>query len=169
MGLAEELVREFLLFRGFRTTLQAYEAELATDFGRGFEVEKVMDLVFSCYIPGFDFGKLFGLLRYLKRCFSSPSDAGFLPALAKLEASVLKYYVVYAVKSGQKEKVVGFFEAFGSELLQRSEEWTPWFGATSLVSEQLLISCNYISRLNFFDVIACSLQFGDIFIYVGVD
>ncbi|TKY51367.1 WD repeat-containing protein 91 [Spatholobus suberectus] len=37
---AEELVREFLVFRGFTNTLEAYEAELRTDIGKGFEADK---------------------------------------------------------------------------------------------------------------------------------
>ncbi|KAI3709717.1 hypothetical protein L2E82_39483 [Cichorium intybus] len=36
MKFAEELVREFLFFRGFTTTLQSFEKELATDIGKGF-------------------------------------------------------------------------------------------------------------------------------------
>jgi len=43
----EELVREFLVFHGFTNTLESYEAELRTDIGKGFEVDKILDLIFS--------------------------------------------------------------------------------------------------------------------------
>ncbi|KAF6988992.1 hypothetical protein CFC21_006395 [Triticum aestivum] len=94
---AEELVREFLVFRGFTNTLQAYEAELSTEIGRNFE------------------------------CFTSPADTVLYTALLKLEQSVLRYYVVNALKSGRQEKVVEFFSASGSYLMQKREDWIAWF------------------------------------------
>ncbi|KAK9292858.1 hypothetical protein L1049_020839 [Liquidambar formosana] len=54
MQYAEELVREFLIFRGFTTTLQAFEIELCTDIGKGFQVDKILNLIFSVYVPKFD-------------------------------------------------------------------------------------------------------------------
>ncbi|PQP94832.1 WD repeat-containing protein 91 homolog [Prunus yedoensis var. nudiflora] len=50
MQYAEELVREFLVFRGFTNTLQAFDSELSTDIGKGFQVDKIMDLIFSVAI-----------------------------------------------------------------------------------------------------------------------
>ncbi|KAJ8510764.1 hypothetical protein OPV22_001198 [Ensete ventricosum] len=47
MQYAEELLREFLVFRGFTNTLQSFEKELSTDIGRNFQVDKILDLVFS--------------------------------------------------------------------------------------------------------------------------
>uniref|UniRef100_A0A0A0KWK0 LisH domain-containing protein n=1 Tax=Cucumis sativus TaxID=3659 RepID=A0A0A0KWK0_CUCSA len=51
MQYAEELVREFLVFRGFTSALQSYESELSTDIGKGFQVDRILDLIFSVYIP----------------------------------------------------------------------------------------------------------------------
>ncbi|XP_057951144.1 uncharacterized protein LOC131145967 isoform X4 [Malania oleifera] len=60
MQYAEELVREFLVFRGFTNTLQAFEMELSTDIGR-------------------------------------------------------------------KDEIAEFFRMYGTDLLQRGQDWTPWF------------------------------------------
>ncbi|KAK1694716.1 hypothetical protein QYE76_011413 [Lolium multiflorum] len=124
---AEELVREFLVFRGFTSTLQAYEAELSTEIGRNFEVDKILDLVFSVYIPKYQLDRLLSLFSFFKQCFTSPTDTVHYTTLVKLEQSILRYYVVSALKSGRQEKVVEFFSASGNYLMQNREDWLAWF------------------------------------------
>ena len=128
MGYAEDLLREFLVFRGFTRTLQALESEISTDIGKGFQVDKLVDLVFSGYVPKFQPDKLIGLLTFLRNRLSSPSDSVLAASMGKLEVSILRYYVVFALQSGRLDKVTEFFGAHGSTLLQRREDWTPWFG-----------------------------------------
>ncbi|XP_006654240.1 WD repeat-containing protein 91 homolog [Oryza brachyantha] len=137
MQYAEELVKEFLLFRGFTSTLQSYESELSTEIGRNFQVDKILDLVFSVYIPKYQLDRLQGLFTFLKQCFTSPADAELFSALAKLEMSVLRYYVVNALKSGRQDKVVEFFGANGNYLLQKRDDWQPWFAMPYITSPSL--------------------------------
>ncbi|XP_057951142.1 uncharacterized protein LOC131145967 isoform X2 [Malania oleifera] len=127
MQYAEELVREFLVFRGFTNTLQAFEMELSTDIGKGFQVDKILDLIFSVYIPKFQAEKLVGLLSFFKQCFSSSSETVLIATLSKLEVSILRYYIVHAVQSGRKDEIAEFFRMYGTDLLQRGQDWTPWF------------------------------------------
>ncbi|KAG4910585.1 hypothetical protein JHK87_056701 [Glycine soja] len=124
---AEELVREFLVFRGFTNTLESYEAELRTDIGKGFEVDKILDLIFSLYVPKFHADSLLALLAFFKHYLSSSSDAPLASTLSKLETSLLRFYVVHAVQCNRNDKVVDFFTLYGAELLQRSQDWTNWF------------------------------------------
>lgn len=131
MQYAEELLREFLVFRGFTNTLQTFETELATDIGRNFQVDKILDLIFKVYIPRYQADKLVGLLNFFKQCFSLPSDVVLFSTLLKLELSVLRYYVVHALQSGRQDKVVEFFGENGNYLLQKREDWTLWFGGFS--------------------------------------
>ncbi|XP_027110169.1 uncharacterized protein [Coffea arabica] len=133
---AEELVREFLVFRGFTTTLQSFEKELATDVGKGFQVEKMLDLVFSMYIPKFQAESLVDLLSFFKQCFSS-SETAHIEALLKLHVSILRYYIVYAIQSRRKDKVVEFFDAHGTNLLQNDQEWASWFAIPYLKNPHL--------------------------------
>ncbi|XP_071929462.1 uncharacterized protein [Coffea arabica] len=133
---AEELVREFLVFRGFTTTLQSFEKELATDVGKGFQVEKILDLVFSIYIPKFQAESLVDLLSFFKQCFSS-SETAHIEALLKLHVSILRYYIVYAIQSRRKDKVVEFFDAHGTNLLQNNQEWASWFAIPYLKNPHL--------------------------------
>jgi WD repeat-containing protein 91 len=134
MWYAEELVREFLVFRGFTNTLQAYESELSTEIGKNFQVDKILDLVFSEYIPKYQLDRLVGLFTFFKQCFTSPADTELFSTLVKLELSVLRYYVVNALKSGRREKVVEFFGKSGNYLMQKQENWLAWFGVCYLPS-----------------------------------
>ncbi|KAJ7974109.1 WD repeat-containing protein 91-like [Quillaja saponaria] len=127
MQYAEELVREFLVFRGFTNTLQAFDMELCTDIGKEFQVDKILDLIFSVYIPKFQAEKLVGLLGFFKQYISSSSETVLTGTLSKLEVSILRYYIVYALKSGRRDKVMEFLGMNGNDLLQRALDWTPWF------------------------------------------
>ncbi|KAL3521588.1 hypothetical protein ACH5RR_019737 [Cinchona calisaya] len=142
MMYAEELVREFLVFRGFTNTLQSFEKELSTDIGKGFQVDKILDLIFSVYIPKFQAEKLVDLLSFFKQCFSS-SETAHITVLLKLHVSILRYYIIYAIQSRRKDKVVEFFNAHGSNLLQNDQEWASWFGGPSsaLLPSSLGFNC----------------------------
>ncbi|KAL6320674.1 hypothetical protein AAG906_008674 [Vitis piasezkii] len=137
MQYAEELVREFLVFRGFTNTLQAFEGELCTDIGKGFQVDKILDLIFSVYIPKFQAEKLVCLLSFFKQCFSSSSETVLIATLSKLEVSILRYYIVHAIQSGRTERVIEFFGMNGNDLLQRGQDWTPWFAVPYLKNPSL--------------------------------
>ncbi|ESR35310.1 hypothetical protein CICLE_v10004767mg [Citrus x clementina] len=136
MQYAEELVREFLVFRGFTNTLQAFEKELSTDIGKGFQVDKILNLIFSVYITNFQAEKLVGLLSFFKQCVSS-SETVLTATLAKLEISILRYYIVHALQSGRKDKVVEFFGTNGNDLLLRGQDWTSWFAIPYLKNPSL--------------------------------
>ncbi|XP_078431742.1 uncharacterized protein LOC144703455 isoform X2 [Wolffia australiana] len=135
MAYAEELLREFLVFRGFTGTLQAFESELMTDIGKDFQVDKLLDLVFSGYIPKFQADKLVSLLSFFKHRLCS--DSVLASSMGKLELSILRYYVVYALQSGRADKVIEFFGAHGDNLLQRRDDWSPWFAIPYLKNPNL--------------------------------
>ncbi|XP_057463856.1 uncharacterized protein LOC130753708 [Actinidia eriantha] len=133
MQCAEEFVKEFLVFRGFTSTLQAFEREL----GKGFQVDKILELIFSVYIPQFRAENLIEVLSFFKQCFSSSSEMVFISTLSKLEVSILRYYVVHAIQSGRKDKVLEFYGMHGNDLLQRDQDWTSWFAIPYLKNPSL--------------------------------
>lgn len=145
MQYAEELVREFLVFRGFTNTLEAYETELRTDIGKGFQVDKILDLIFSVYVPNFQADKLVALLGFFKNYLSSSSETTLVSTLSKLEASLLRFYIVHALQSNMRDKVVEFFSVNGPDLLQTSQDWTHWFSAFSFRSRFFPL-CNELSQ-----------------------
>ncbi|XP_068644780.1 uncharacterized protein [Aristolochia californica] len=158
MQYAEELVREFLVFRGFKNTLQVYETELSTDIGKGFQVDKILELIFSVYVPTFEAERLVRLLNFLKHCFSSSSETTSIATLTKLEVSILRYYIVHALKSGRKDKVVEFFGTYGNDLLQRGEEWTPWFAIPYLKNPSLEPQFRVYFSKEWFDILVVSFR-----------
>ncbi|KAE8716231.1 Detected protein of unknown function [Hibiscus syriacus] len=102
MQQAEELVREYLVFRGFTNTLKSFETELCTDIGNGFQVNKMLDLIFAVYIPKFQAEKLVGLFRFFEQWFSSWSETAMLETLSELECSVLRCYIVHALQTSSR-------------------------------------------------------------------
>ncbi|XP_063946505.1 uncharacterized protein LOC108214976 isoform X1 [Daucus carota subsp. sativus] len=157
MQYAEELVREYLVFRGFTSTLQTFEKELSTDIGKGFQVDKILDLIFSVYIPKFQVENLIGLLRFFKQCFSS-FEAVLTTALAKIEVSILKYYIIHAVQFGRTDKVVEFFELNGNDLLQSNEDWTSWFAIPYLKNPSSDPSFHIYFSKEWFDALHLSVR-----------
>ncbi|XP_047322304.1 WD repeat-containing protein 91 homolog isoform X2 [Impatiens glandulifera] len=155
---AEELVREFLVFRGFTTSLQAFDKELGTDIGKGFQVDKIMDLIFSIYIPKFQAENLTGLLKFFKQCFSSSSELEFIATLSKLEVSILRFYIVHAIRSGRKDKVIEFFAIYGNDLLQRGQEWMSWFAIPYLKNPNVEPQFRIYFSQEWFDALLLSVR-----------
>ncbi|XWS48501.1 hypothetical protein CRYUN_Cryun13aG0083100 [Craigia yunnanensis] len=54
------------------------------------------------------------------------------------KGSVFWCYIVHALQSGRKDKVVEYFGMNGNNLLLKSYDWTPWFGSHSLFKEPKL-------------------------------
>ncbi|KAM7273233.1 hypothetical protein ACFE04_027897 [Oxalis oulophora] len=169
----EELIREFLVFRGFTNTLQSFEMELATDIGKGFQVDKLMDLIFTVYIPKFQAEKLVALFTFFNQCLSSDtttttttSSVVLMDSLFKLEVSVLRYYIVYAIQLGRKETVVDFFTVNGNDLLQKStDDWTPWFAIPYLRNPSLDPQFRVYFSKEWYDALRLSVRnfFSEIF------
>ncbi|KAI8564939.1 hypothetical protein RHMOL_Rhmol03G0222200 [Rhododendron molle] len=105
MQYAEELVKEFLVFRGFTSTLQAFERELGTDIGKGFQVDKILELIFSVYIPQFRAEDLIEVLSFFKQCFSSSSETLLISTLSKLENFSLADLRIPAILKICSEKI----------------------------------------------------------------
>ncbi|KAJ7561480.1 hypothetical protein O6H91_03G030300 [Diphasiastrum complanatum] len=124
---AEDVVREFLLFRGFTHTLRTFDAELASDHVQGLQVDRIMDLFFTVYIPRFEADKMVNLLAFLNQTFFSPADLEYQSTVRKLDASLKKYYIVYALQKGRPDRIIQFFEHYGDSLLQNGEDWHSWF------------------------------------------
>lgn len=145
----DELVREYLLFRGFSNTLKSYDNELKHDKDRGFRVDKLIDQIIS-YIHNYDLQGLRDLWGHLDSLLFSKLEQHFTPgrysqkntilvvcychayffnilAIRKLEFSLLKYYLVTAVTNNKIDKVTEFFTKLASEL-QSQTEWKDWFG-----------------------------------------
>ncbi|CAO3574948.1 unnamed protein product [Mortierella alpina] len=121
----DELVKEYLLFRGFTNSYKAFEADTKTDKDKGFQAEKIIEELFAS-IAAMDMNALLEQWRYLDIRYFSRLDHRFAGSVKKFELCLLRYYLVYAIQHKRKEKVVEFFEVHGAEL-QGNAEWVRWF------------------------------------------
>lgn len=121
----DELIREYLLFRGFSGTLKAFDAELKIDKDKGFRVDKIVEQLMQ-YISTYDLQALRELWVHLDQRMFSKLEHHFSPAIRKLENAVLKLYLVNAITNNKQEKVTEFFTRMTPEL-QNQSEWKEWF------------------------------------------
>ncbi|XP_047967417.1 WD repeat-containing protein 91-like [Salvia hispanica] len=154
---ADGLVKEFLVYRGFTSTLQAFEKDLATDIvGKGFQVDDIMNLIFGVYVPQYEAAKLIDLLIF----FSSftNSDQKWIDMAAKLQQSVLRYYVVYCLKHEKRDAVLELFEIHGKGLVRIDPSWCNWFSLPYLPNPHLDSRFNNFFSDEWFQTLYISLR-----------
>ncbi|XP_013383261.1 WD repeat-containing protein 91 [Lingula anatina] len=124
-GQLDDLVKDYLLFRGLTSTLRAFENELKNEKDKGFRVDKIIEQ-FQLYVAGYELAQLREYWAYLDRRLFSRLDQVYASSIRKLEVSMLKYYLINAVQNNRMDRVSEFFERLSSEL-QNQVEWKDWF------------------------------------------
>lgn len=122
---ADELVREYLLFCGLTKTLATFEGERKHDRIKGYQVTKIIEQMFEL-IQSHNYADLSELWKLLDDCFFSKLDASFLSTVRKLELSLKRYYLIYAMSQGATDKVIEFFQ-FSGPSIYNDPEWRLWF------------------------------------------
>uniref|UniRef100_A0A672YUF5 WD repeat-containing protein 91 n=1 Tax=Sphaeramia orbicularis TaxID=375764 RepID=A0A672YUF5_9TELE len=117
----DEHVREYLIYRGFTSTLKHLDNDIKVDKEKGFRVDKIIDQL-QQLVQNFD---LLGLKEYWlyldRRLFCRLEDV-YRTTVNKLRTSLYRYYVI----NGNVEKTQEFFQKQASEL-QGQAEWRDWF------------------------------------------
>ncbi|XP_016985098.1 WD repeat-containing protein 91 [Drosophila rhopaloa] len=121
----DNLLREYLVFRGFSGTLKALDLEQRTEKDQHFRAERILDQ-FNNAVQNSDLLALRSLWFHLDNNIFSKLEHTYAVAVKKLENSLLKYYLVTAYSSNRSEKVSEFFNKMAGELQQQSE-WKDWF------------------------------------------
>ncbi|KAJ9585107.1 hypothetical protein L9F63_020547 [Diploptera punctata] len=121
----DELIREYLLYRGFSGTVKMFDSELKVDKDKSFRVDKIVDQL-TQHIYAYDLTSLRELWSHLDQRMFSKLEHNFIPAVRKLENAVLKFYLINAVLSGKPDKVTEFFARVTPELIGQPE-WKEWF------------------------------------------
>lgn len=116
-------IREYLLFRGFTSTLRAFETELKTE--KGFSVEKIMEKIQQS-IHTSDLASLRETWRNLSNFFFNKLDQNYGTAVKRIENNLLKLYLVTAHQANKPDKVHDLF--LKCPELQTQSEWKDWFG-----------------------------------------
>ncbi|XP_069361469.1 WD repeat-containing protein 91 isoform X2 [Maniola hyperantus] len=125
--LVDELVREYLLYRGFTTTVKAFDNDLKSDKDKGFRVDKIVEQIVH-YINVSDLNGLKEYWSHLDSLVFSKLEIHVQP-VRKIEYSLYKLYLVTAAQSAggvRNEKVAEFLSKMLPEL-QGQSEWRDWF------------------------------------------
>nr|XP_056702134.1 WD repeat-containing protein 91 [Euleptes europaea] len=121
----DDLVREYLLFRGFTATLKQLDAEIKADKEKGFRVDKIVEQL-QQYVQSYDLAALRDYWSYLERRLFSRLEDVYRPTVNKLKISLYRYYLIHTVQTSRNDKTQEFFQKQASEL-QNQTEWKEWF------------------------------------------
>ncbi|CAH0771053.1 unnamed protein product [Bemisia tabaci] len=121
----DELIKEYLLFRGFPGTLKAFDNDLKNDKDKGFRVDKIIEQLMQS-IHSHDLNAIRDLWTHLEQKLFSRLEQEFFPAAKKLEYAIYKYYLAQAVAYNKPDKVSEFLSKMTPEL-QGQNEWKDWF------------------------------------------
>ncbi|XP_060101254.1 WD repeat-containing protein 91 isoform X2 [Heteronotia binoei] len=121
----DELVREYLLFRGFTATLKQLDVEIKADKEKGFRVDKIVEQL-QQYVQSYDLTALRDYWTYLERRLFSRLEDVYRPTVNKLKISLYRYYLIHTVQTSRNDKTQEFFLKQASEL-QNQAEWKEWF------------------------------------------
>ncbi|KAK7895764.1 hypothetical protein WMY93_021089 [Mugilogobius chulae] len=141
----DELVREYLIYRGFTNALKQLDSDLKADKDKGFRVDRIMEHL-QQLVQSFDLAGLREYWAYLeKRLFSRLEDV-YRSTVNKLRTSLYRYYVINTVQRSSPDKTQEFFLKQGAEL-QGQMEWRDWFILPFLPNpEQNPLFAPYFSR-----------------------
>lgn len=124
----DELVREYLLYRGFSSTVKSFDNDLKADKDKGFRVDKIVDQIMH-YINVSDLTGLKEYWSHLDSLVFSKLEIHVQTAVRKLEYSLYKLYLVTAAQSpgGVRNERISDFLAKMLPELQGQNEWRDWF------------------------------------------
>ncbi|XP_041476366.1 WD repeat-containing protein 91-like [Lytechinus variegatus] len=121
----DELIRDYLLYRGLTNSLKSFDAELKNDKDKGFRADKILEQLLG-FISTFDLLGLKNYWEHLERRIFSHLEYTHAHNVNKLRISILRLYVVNAIQSNRTDKVTEFFEKLIPEI-QSQTEWKEWF------------------------------------------
>jgi len=130
----DELVKEYIIFRGFTTTLRAFDADLKSEKEKGFRVDKILDQI-NQLVVSHDLVGITELWKHFETKIFSRLESNRVSAVRKLENSILKLYAVNCIQSKQPDKLREFFEKLTPDL-QGQSEWKDWFALPFLKDPQ---------------------------------
>ncbi|XP_060072966.1 WD repeat-containing protein 91-like [Ylistrum balloti] len=121
----DEMVKDYLLYRGFTNAHRSFEAELKNEKERGLRADKLVEQLYT-YIVTYDLASLREFWNNLNHRLFSRLEQRYMPSVRKLEVGLLKFYIVYASQNNHQDKVREFFEKMTPEI-QNQSEFKDWF------------------------------------------
>ena len=126
----DELVAEYLTYRGFFNTLKAFKQEQKQDKSKSFNVDKIVDFLLQLTTAtAGDFNLLRATWQHLtSTIFSRLPDPLLVSSAQRLEVALYKLYLVHAFQNSKKEKIAEFFSTMSPVLLNNENgvAWKEW-------------------------------------------
>eukprot|EP01031_Cornospumella_fuschlensis_P025261 gene25262-30505_t len=116
---ADKIVAEYLIYRGFTQTLQTLEGEMSRDRTKKFEVSRIVETIFGNLL-NFEIESFVLFWDFLNKRFFFHLDAEHFNLCCSLKADLLKFYLVHAVKTKNKDRVNEFFTLYSHEILSET-------------------------------------------------
>ena len=111
----DELVQEYLLYRGFTRTFHRFQEDRKADQLLGLNVARIVDQLFA-YIHRYDMPGLLSLWSFLNARFFYHLDSNFRSVVLEFELALKRYYVINTIQTNRKEEAVNFFKEYCAEL-----------------------------------------------------
>ncbi|XP_062602822.1 WD repeat-containing protein 91-like [Saccostrea cucullata] len=124
-GRVDELVKDYLLFRGCTASLRNFEYELKTDKDKGLRADRILEQ-FQHYVGNYNLHSLRDFWAHLNSRLFCRLEQRYIQSVRKLEVGLLKLYIVNAAHNNRADKVTEFFEKMTNDLHQ-VPEFKEWF------------------------------------------
>lgn len=126
-----DMVLEYLLFRGYTRTFKSLVREGDDDRLCAFHSTKVVDAIFG-HIEALDMRSFRELWAFLDARFFAHLDREHALSLERCRQRLLRLYVVTCVKRQRRDEATAFFARYHSELEHSSpsgpnDSWRHWF------------------------------------------
>lgn len=123
----DDLVREYLMFRGFKSTIRALEVDLEQDKDHGFHsdqiVSELLDMATQLRIE-----KLLEYWQYLSYRFFSHLSPKYHRTTRMFEKRLIRLFLVSAINANKRPAIRQFMDKHGQTLGQQGGDWIPWLG-----------------------------------------
>ncbi|KAJ1963104.1 hypothetical protein IWQ62_003318 [Dispira parvispora] len=130
----DELIREYLVFRGFTTTLRAFETDVRTDKDEGFRPDKVSQHLLDL-ANKLDFHGVLTYWRYLDLRFFSRLEERYTTSVRHIEQELVKYCITQALNGKDKGKINECLDTYAESMVDNSH-WARWFTLPYLTNPQ---------------------------------
>ncbi|KAJ1971830.1 hypothetical protein H4R35_005028 [Dimargaris xerosporica] len=121
----DELIREYLVFRGFTTTLKAFETDTKLDKDKGFQTKNIAQQLLTL-AQNLDIQGLLQYWRYLDLRFFSRLEEKYLDTAKRLEQCLVKFCMAAAVQQKQPDRLIECFDEYAAAMVDHTE-WARWF------------------------------------------
>ncbi|KAI9178882.1 hypothetical protein H9P43_005544 [Blastocladiella emersonii ATCC 22665] len=153
----DDLIREYLLFRGFHGTLKALEADIKGDRLAHLDAERLTQVLLA-HARTLDYVALQDTWGYLDRhVFAALSGSAADTAQArKMETALFRYFIVCAMQQGKPARVVEFLSTI--DLAASASDWMTWSAITYVKKPAATPPFDVYFTKMWFDLFATSLR-----------